>query len=441
MLLNQTINLILSNIKTRKTQKEKEDLYYNNISRYLNEGDLEHVEQLLDWSIKLDIHLIPSKIPNLVEILSNLLINCIHNLNFDQIFLILRFCNEYDLFVKSLNPKESKIIQSCYDDEILMKNLTDLFGEITPYFLTYLRTEMPRNLYRFYEESDYITSEKLIMSFLDRYVIYGLSVQNLGNVRDFLRRIEQRFSNSSSRFEKFTFSHLVTTLQQSRAGSEFSPEDTYLQRTHLICPEVLLEMKDKIISKNYSFFNLSMITSHGIGPQGLGFTYSTPKGEIIEICSDRKENEAIIIKFKQFLSTKFIKELKSELDKYSVDESIIRKISKHLTNILTDDKLVGYFIKDKLFSEIKKMFDLSGIQSDNLSAIWNKVDSSLSNVLRPIEIVDQFKTRMNLVAKKKLRLQDVPKLTSLREKSHYDILRERLFFQYITEWFYETYFK
>ena len=48
---------------------------------------------------------------------------------------------------------------------------------------------------------------------------------------------------------------------------------------------------------------------------------------------------------------------------------------------------------------------------------------------------------MDLVARKKLRLQDVSKLTSLREKSHYDILRERLFLQYIIEWFYETYFK
>jgi len=440
MVLNQKFELILENIKTRKSRQEKENLYYRNISRYLNNGDLEHVEQLFDWSIKLDIHLTPSKIQNLVEILSNLLINCIHNLNLGNIFLILRFFNEYNLFVKSLNPDESWIIQNCYDDKILMKNLTDLFGEITPCFLRYLRIEMPKNLYKFYKESPYFTDENrdrvdYILYFLDRYVIYGLSIQKLGNVRDFLEEIEERFSNSSSRFEKFPFSHLVTTLQQSGAGSEFSPKDTYLQRTHLICPKVLLEMKDKIISKNYNFFNLSMITAYGIGPQGLGFTYSTPKGEIIEICSDREENEAIIIKFKQFLSTKFIKELKSELDKYSVDESIIRKISKHLTNILTDDKLVGYFIKDELFSEIKKIFTLSGIQSDDFSAIWNKVDSSLSNVLRPIEIVDQFKTRMDLVAKKKLRLQDVAKLTSLREKSHYDILRERLFFQYITEWF------
>ena len=422
--LNQTFDLILANIKTGKSRQEREDLYYNNISRYLNDGNLTYVEQLFDWSIELDIHLIPSKIPDLSVILSNLLINCIHNLDFSEIFHILRFCNEYNLLEKNMNSKESRLIQACYDDEILMKNLMDLFGDITPYFLTYLRTKMPKHLYRFYNESGYFTSEKrfgidIIMSFLDRYVIYGLSVQNLGDVRNFLRRIEERFSNSNSRFEKFIFHN----------------------KTHLICPEVLLEMKEKILSKKYNFFNLSMIISHGIGPQGLGFTYSTPKGEIIEICSDRKENEAIIIKFKQFLSTKFIKELKSELAKYSVNESIIRKISSHLTNILTDDKLVGYFIKDELFSEIKKFFTLSGIQSDDLSAIWNKVDSSLSNVLRPIEIVDQFKTRMNLVARKKLRLQDVPKLTSLREKSHYDILRERLFFQYTTEWFYKTYFK
>ena len=162
MVLNQTFDLILANIKSGKSRQEKEDLYYNNISRFLNEGNIKLVEQLFDWSIKLDIHLIPSKIPNLSEILSKLLIMCIQDLNFGEIFLILRFCNEYDLFVKGLNLKESRIIQSCYDDEILMKNLTDLFGDITPYFLTYLRTEMPRNLYRFYEESDYITSEKLI---------------------------------------------------------------------------------------------------------------------------------------------------------------------------------------------------------------------------------------------------------------------------------------
>ena len=419
MLLNQTINLILSNIKTRKTQKEKEDLYYNNISQSLNEGKLEDVKQLFEWSIELDINLIPSKIPDLSEILSNLLVKCIHNLDFGEIFLILRFCNEYNLFEKNLNPLEYRLIQSCYDDEILMKNLKDLFGDITQYFIAYLRTEMPKNLYRFYKTLKDIYEIDVIMSFLDRYVMYGLSVQNLGDVRNFLRRIEEHYSDSNYKFEKFIFHNI----------------------THLICPKVLLEMKEKIISKNYNFFNLSMITSHGIGPQGLGFTYSTPRREIIEICSDRKENEAIIIKFKQFLSTKFIKELKSELSKYSVNESIIRKISKHLTDILTDDKLVGYFLKDKLFSEIKKFFTLSGIQSDDFSAIWNKVDSSLSNVLRPIEIVDQFKTRMNLVAKKKLRLQDVPKLTSLREKSHYDILRERLFLQYIIEWFYETYFK
>ena len=323
MLLNQTINLILSNIKTRKTQKEKEDLYYNNISQSLNEGKLEDVKQLFEWSIELDINLIPSKIPDLSEILSNLLVKCIHNLDFGEIFLILRFCNEYNLFEKNLNPLEYRLIQSCYDDEILMKNLKDLFGDITQYFIAYLRTEMPKNLYRFYKTLKDIYEIDVIMSFLDRYVMYGLSVQNLGDVRNFLRRIEEHYSDSNYKFEKFIFHNI----------------------THLICPKVLLEMKEKIISKNYNFFNLSMITSHGIGPQGLGFTYSTPRREIIEICSDRKENEAIIIKFKQFLSNKFVKELTSELAKYSVNEIIIRKISRHLINILNDDKVVGYFIK------------------------------------------------------------------------------------------------
>ncbi|MCK4480686.1 MAG: hypothetical protein KAV01_09175, partial [Candidatus Lokiarchaeota archaeon] len=69
----------------------------------------------------------------------------------------------------------------------------------------------------------------------------------------------------------------------------------------------------------------------------------------------------------------------------------------------------------------------------------NKISKAISIILRRIKLRDQFITRMDLIVKDKIKAEEVAKLTSLKGKSHYDVLRERFFFQNIVNWFYEIY--
>ena len=224
---------------------------------------------------------------------------------------------------------------------------------------------------------------------------------------------------------------------------EYERDPYTIIKKHLVAPKVVFKNIDNILAKNnYNFYSLSMVLLGGLGPQGHGFTYSTPKGEVIEICSDIKENEAIIVKYKQFLRQQFLTRLEKELLDFHVNIEVIDKITNYLLEILDQNELINYYKKGRILRKIKEFLhhqdEIKKINIDFKNLI-DDITNAMNNILREIKMEDQFKTRMDLILKNEMKSEDIAKMTSLRQKSHYDVLRERFFFQYIVDWFYELY--
>ena len=224
---------------------------------------------------------------------------------------------------------------------------------------------------------------------------------------------------------------------------EYEREPYEIIKKHLVAPKVIFKNIDNILAKNnYNFYSLSMVLLGGLGPQGHGFTYSTPKGEVIEICSDIKENEAIIVKYKQFLRQQFLTRLEKELLDFHVNIEVIDKITNYLLEILDQNELINYYKKGRILRKIKEFLhhqdEIKKINIDFKNLI-DDITNAMNNILREIKMEDQFKTRMDLILKNEMKSEDIAKMTSLRQKSHYDVLRERFFFQYIVDWFYKVY--
>ena len=417
-------------IQSESKRRELENKYHGYLSYFLKNKKFEKVRELVEKSTDLDIFIDPRKIPNRFEIISNLLVECIRNLNLGEIFNILRFVNKYDLVDKDLTDSELKIVDNIKNDFLFFTNLIDLFGIVSNSFILYVRQAMPSNLYNYYKnffsEFSYYSNDSydinLILNYLNEYNIYGLTVKLLGNLEDFITSFNKKYANSDEKFFEFIFAN----------------------KKHLVSPKNILKNMKRIASREqYKFYSLSMVILYGIGPQGFGFTFSTPKGEVIEICSDVKENEAIIIKYKQFLTEQFLLKLEQELIDLNVEGSIIDKLNTYLLELLKPKNLINYYRKEEILSKIEYFFEsnisISINKNEHFQKLINKISKRISKILRPIEMIDQFKARMDLLADGKLRSEDIAKLTSLKEKSHYDVLRERVFLQYIVNWFYKIY--
>ncbi len=453
-----------------KDKKKLEKTYYEKLTKCLRNGQFKVFELLFNASVDFNLFFDINKIPDRFNIISKLLLNCTDKVStgyqtsaLGEIIDILRFCCKFSLLERGLSDLDKNILENLRKDILFIANLNDLFGKVSNSFILYIYKVIPHDLYDYFITGpiSFFPDKDELMHFIknvffDQYTIYGLSVRYLSSIDDFVEEFKKNFSYNEGQLKKQE--EILTS--KSEELIEFNVTYKYRMfyydteeehehheiKKHLVSPKNIMKNIDKIKEKkNYNFYSLSMVLLGGLGPQGLGFTYSTPRGEVLEICSDQKETQAIIIKYKQYLKRKFLLKLKRELENFSIDENVKYKIIEFLSDVLNQKEFINYYKKEPILKKIKTFLEqLEEFQEDNLiklQELINKISNAISIILRSIKLRDQFITRMDLVVKDKIKSEDIAKLTSLKGKSHYDVLCERFFFQTIVKWFYEIYKK
>ncbi|MHA1281349.1 MAG: hypothetical protein ACTSQP_02490 [Promethearchaeota archaeon] len=431
---------LLNNLIMQKGLKNYiEKCLYSGLALALKDKNFERFRELIDYSYKFDIFIDISKINNKFSIISDLLISNIYYLG--EIINILRFCCEFNILERKLNKKELELVSEIRKNRLIMANLKDLFGNVSNSFILYIKRDLPSLAFEYFiKESNYyfLASEPeqivsgLLIYFND-YSVYGLSVKKIGTIERFLKKFEQQYEIEKNSRKKNGFNeNNIKYLEFDFAG-----------KRHLVSVHNIKKNLNKITSKfEYNFLSLSMVLLGGLGPQGHGFTYSTPEGEVIEVCSDRLENEAIIIKYKKFLKRQFLIRLEKELIKLRIPENEIFNIINFLKKSIKFGEIINYYKKEPILEKIRDFLvknsnDLR--EKEKIELLLGKISEAINIILRPIDMVDQFKARMDLIDEGKIQSEDIAKLTSLKDKSHYDVLRERFFFKQIINWFYDIY--
>ncbi|MCK4285626.1 MAG: hypothetical protein KAX18_05455, partial [Candidatus Lokiarchaeota archaeon] len=377
------------------------------LSLYRGTGDEEVVfnefSTLIDMSDKMGIFLEVKKIPFRLKIMAELHLDGMQKGLIGRVFVFIRFFNKYNLFEKKFSNIELELIKTIKkNDRALIANLKDLFDHVSDSLIYYSCKIMPYDLLlsnkeriRFYLNNREYRSElrgryslNYLKTWTDWYSMYGLSVRNLGSIKQFIDNFEKNYDGTKKVLE---FNIIYRTFY---FGDDEEHEFHEIKK-HFVSPENIIKNKDKILGKdNYNFYSVSMVLLGGLGPQGLGFTYSTPRGEIVEICSDQKENEAIIIKYKQYLKRKFLAKLEKEMEKLGIKENARLKVLDYLFKTLNPKNLISYYDKDRILRRIKNfLFQIEEFQHDyksELEEILDKITKAISVILRDIKVRDQF---------------------------------------------------
>ena len=378
-----------------------------------------------------------------MAIISKLHVDGIKIRDTGRIVELVRFFNKYNLFERNFTPEELKIIQEIKEnDKLLVTNLKDLFGNASDSLIFYICKIMPYDYVVWLSdpEREFVMNPNFLKNWTDGFSIYGLSVRNLGRVEDFIKEVETGQNSDNLNEDTITLefnTRYIYRIHEQRIIRVY-------REGHLVFPQNILKIKEDILNtNNYNFYSLSMVIFGGLGPEGFGFTYSTPKGEVIEICSDQSETEAIIIQFKQYLKRKFLDKLEKEMVGLNIKFDIRRKIVNYLSDIINPKDLIGYYDRNSILRKIRTLLfqfdEFRIINESEIEEILKKISSAISIIFKEVKLEDQFRTRMDLVASGKLKSEDIAKLTSLRGKSHFDVLRERIFLQNKPKWFFKDY--
>ncbi|MHA1376988.1 MAG: hypothetical protein ACTSRG_01275 [Candidatus Helarchaeota archaeon] len=420
------------------------------VQQCLRSGDGNGFVELFNSISKEKMKIDFQKIKNVKEQIAGLLVavlqNSIQTSNFSVFFQILDVANKFDLFKYSkkegleIKNNESKISES-----LILENLKDLFGNFSSDFYIFIKYELPRYVLRLianiappYLEDLYdkerIEEVKMYVEF--NFYLYGFRVRKVSLFDNYLKN----YKKYKMPYEKDYYSLVIKEKSFLTSSRYFFDVLSSVQETHLIRKDVFEEIVEKYNKEKmiFGYPCISMVVSGGIGPQGKGFAYLTPKNEVIEVCSDAAQNKAYIIEFKKFLKSIFLSKLDEKLQEQKIFENLRVEIIQTLDSLLEVDIISSEhinFIWDKIEDYFIKKIKKSSTTEDLVSFL----KKSIYNILVPVRIEDQFKTRMNLITESKLDPTDISKLVSLGNISHFDILCQRRFFLNLLENMLETY--
>jgi len=424
--------------------------------------EIEYILRGNDWS-KLNLFLnnldksinIPSlfaKIKKLPIKLSQLIMSNIQIHNVNLIFDMFRDINYYGILEGlkfSYNVKD--IIKSETHYNLILECIKDLFGPPSEQFVAFVVKEFPSFVVTFLEYDTQLffggfykveDNLNLLKDYLQGYTMYGLNIRKISDFREFLQNYDRNKKPADIE------GYYILEVSKHRFLRRQSPFDFLnfesFSEVHLINDELITKIRTKRESKQYlyEFPIISMVIRGGLGPQGKGFAYLTPFNEICEICSDANENKAYILEYKRFLKKQFLNELQKIIDTWEISEKDKIKILEFLdTNIqynVIDSSQIDY-IYNKIDSFFTSLIEKSNCSVKIDDKFRNKLKAGVQRILVPIEMQDQFLVRMNLIKSKKIDENEVAKLVSLGEVSHYDMLVQRFFFQNLIEFMIREY--